>query len=174
MPKTTRTILQIKKIKFNSCSPLFLQWATVFILCLNLISCSSVYDKTTVLENGVWTADNVIEFEFEIQDTSKLYDIFVEVNHQVDYAYQNVYCLVETFELDQRIREDLCSLELADSKGNWKSEDCNNSDCNRKIPFIIRTQFNRQGMHKIIFKQNTREANLDGINSLRLLVETAG
>lgn len=172
MPKTTIKIPQIK-IKSDSCSPLFLQWATVFVLCLNLISCGSVYDETTVIENGIWTTENSIEFNFEIQDTSKLYDIFVEVNHKVDYTYQNVYCLVETFELDTLIREDLCSLELADSKGNWKSEDCDATDCARKIPFIIRTQFNRLGRYKIIFKQNTREASLEGINSLRLLIETA-
>lgn len=172
MPKT-RIKTPLKKIKLNSCSRLFLQWATVFILCLNLFSCGAAYDETTVIENGIWTQTNDIEFEFEIQDTSNLYDIFVEVNHKVDYAYQNVYCLVETFELDTRIREDLCSLELADSKGNWRSEDCNDTDCDRKIPFIIRTQFNREGKHKIIFKQNTREASLEGINSLRLLVEKA-
>jgi gliding motility-associated lipoprotein GldH len=124
-----------------------------------------------VIENGVWASENTIEFEFEIQDTSKLYDIFVVVNHQVDYAYQNVYCMVETFELGTRIREDLCSLELADSKGNWKSGDCNDTACDRKIPFIVRTQFNKEGKHKIIFKQNTRETSLEGINSLRLLVE---
>jgi gliding motility-associated lipoprotein GldH len=172
MPKTTIKTPR-KKIKLNSCSRLFLQWATVFVLCLNLLSCGSIYDGTTALEKGTWTSDNSIEFEFDIQDTSKLYDIFVVVNHQVDYAYQNVYCLVETFEQETRIREDLCSLELADSKGNWKSTNCNDTDCDRKIPFIIRTQFNREGRHKIIFKQNTREASLDGINSLRLLVETA-
>jgi len=172
MPKTTIKTPPTKT-KLNSCSRLFLQWATVFILCLNLFSCGSVYDETSLIENGIWTSGDSIEFEFEIQDTSKRYDIFVEVNHQVDYTYQNVYCLVKTFELDTRIREDLCSLELADSKGNWKSEDCNATDCTRKIPFIIRTQFNREGRHKIIFKQNTREASLEGINSLRLLIETA-
>lgn len=172
MPKTTIKTPQIKT-KWNSCSRLFLQWATVFVLCLNLFSCGSVYDETAVIENGTWTSANSVEFEFNIQDTSKLYNIFVEVNHQVDYAYQNIYCLVETFELDRRIREDLCSLELADSKGNWKSKNCNATDCTRKIPFIIRTQFNREGSHKIRFKQNTREANLEGINSLRLLIETA-
>jgi len=173
MLKITKTILR-KKIKWNSYSPLFLSWVTVLILCLNLTSCGSVYDQTTIIENGIWTADNTIEFEFEIQDTSKLYNIFIEVNHKVNYAYQNVYCLVETFELDTRIREDLCSLELADSKGNWKSEDCDATDCNRKIPFIVKTQFNEEGKHRIIFKQNTREANLAGLNSLRLLVETVG
>lgn len=172
MPKTTIKTPR-KKIKMNSCSRLFLQWATVFVLCLNLLSCGSVYDETTVIENGVWTPENTIEFEFEIQDTSKLYDIFVEVNHKADYSFQNVYCLVETFELDTRIREDLCSLELADSKGNWKSQNCNDTDCDRKIPFIIRTQFNQEGRHKIIFKQHTRDISLEGINSLRLLVETA-
>lgn len=170
MPKTTIIIPPIK-IKKNRCSPLFLQWAIVFIFCLNLVSCSTVYDQTTIIENGVWADDNSIEFEFEVQDTSILYDIFVEVNHDVDYAYQNVYCLVETFELDNRVREDLCSLELADSKGNWKSEDCGDENCNRKIPFIIKTQFNKLGVHKIIFKQNTRTKNLEGLNSLRLLVE---
>ncbi|WMX15126.1 MULTISPECIES: gliding motility lipoprotein GldH [unclassified Aureispira] len=171
MLKTILTTPQ-KKINFNSCSRLFLQWATVFVLCLNLASCSTVYDQTTIIENGVWTADNFIEFEFEIQDTSQLYDIFIEVNHDANYAYQNIYCLVETFELKKQIREDLCSLELADSKGNWKSDDCGTEVCNRKIPFIIKTQFNRLGIHKIVFKQNTREANLEGINSLRLLIET--
>ncbi|MFT5647596.1 MAG: hypothetical protein ACI976_002288, partial [Aureispira sp.] len=86
MPKTTIKTPR-KKIKLNSCSRLFLQWATVFVLCLNLLSCGSIYDETTALEKGTWTSDNSIEFEFDIQDTSKLYDIFVVVNHQVDYAY---------------------------------------------------------------------------------------
>lgn len=161
-----------KKINARNCLRTHLSSAIALLFVFTIISCGTVYDKTAEIENGRWSDNNTISFEFEIKDTTQLYDIFLEVNHNTNYPYQNIYCLVETFELENAIRKDQCSLELADSKGNWLGE-CNNQTCDRKIPFIINTQFNSVGIHKIILTQNTRNTILNDVNSLRLWVTKA-
>ncbi|BDS14287.1 gliding motility lipoprotein GldH [Aureispira anguillae] len=147
-------------------------WSFVLVLCFSLVSCNTIYDETVTIENSQWSDDTAIPFEFEIQDTSKYYDLFLEVNHSIDYPYQNIYCWVETFELGTSIRKDQCSLELANAKGKWLGA-CNAETCDRKIPFIINTKFNNVGKYKIILTQNTRNAILKDINGLRLLITEA-
>lgn len=168
MPVTTIKNL-IKRVKQFCCFPISVSCILAFLGCQVLMSCNTVYDQTTTLNNGVWSDSTSIAFEFDISDTTILYDLFLEVNHQVNYSYQNIYCTVETFELGQPIRKDLCSLELADSKGNWLG-DCQSETCDRRIPFIINTQFNTVGMHKIVLTQHSRQMYLKDINSLRLVV----
>jgi len=156
--------------KLYSCSAV-LRWATAFIFCLSLASCNSpLYDQTQVIENSNWAADKPVSFEFEIQDTTQRYNIFLEVDYKISYTYQNAYCQVESFVGDKLLQKQLCSLELIDTKGKEKG-DCGSENCVVNIPFIPNTQFNTAGLYKIILTQYTRNETLEGINSLRLLVE---
>lgn len=162
---------QLKKTNKNSCPKAYLQWATAFVLCLSLFSCNGfIYDETQPIEAEAWTEDNNVTFSFTIDDTTKHYNIFLEVDHSVNYGYQNVYCNVVSLVDDRLIQKQQVSLELADKKGKWKGE-CSGENCTRTIPFIVNTQFDQAGDYKIVLTQYTRQANLTGINSLRLMIE---
>lgn len=167
------SITNLLKNNLNSCFFASKRRATVFVFLsiLGLTACNSpIYDKTHIIEKNVWAAQNPISFEFEIQDTNKLYNIFLEVEHSTNYPYQNAYCQVESFLHNQSIQKQLRSLELADYKGNWKGTD-NVETHTVKIPFVHKTQFNSPGKYTIALTQDTRNENLEGIHSLRLLVE---
>ena len=167
----------ITKIHFRknriSCPKALKLWTTAFVLCMALISCnSSVFDTTILVEKGQWISADTVAFEFEIKDTAKLYDIFVEIDHNANFAYQNIYCLVESYAPAGLAQRQVNALELATKKGKWLGE-CDSEICIRKIPFIINTQFDVPGPYKIVFTQYTRKETLEGINSLRLIVQEA-
>ncbi len=162
----------LKKSKEIIRGSFFLKYPAFFVvLFFATISCeSSIYDQTIRFENGNWEESNPITFEFEIQDTAKQYDIFLEVNHSTDYSYQNLYCLVESYSPLGLAQRQVNSLELSSKKGKWTGS-CNSETCTRKIPFITRSVFDIHGSYKIQLTQYTRNNPLSGINSLRLIVE---
>ncbi|MDC0230826.1 gliding motility lipoprotein GldH [Aureispira] len=143
---------------------------TVIFLIPFFFSCkSSVYDETIVIEKGQWLIDNPITFSFIVDDTSKLYNIFLDVDHNSDYGYQNFYCLVESYAPGGLAQQQQNAVELATRKGKWKGN-CNSATCISHIPFITKTKFDVPGPYKIIFTQFTRNNPLKGINSLRLTI----
>ncbi len=158
------------KHKTNHCLSLW-AWAMALFFTVSLGSCSgNIYDQTQELKDGVWLSADSITFEFDIQDTSKSYHIFLDVEHSTAYNYQNIYCLVESYSPQgQLVQRQLSSLELATRKGKWIG-DCSEELCNRSIPFIIDTKFDVGGLYKIVLKQYTRTEKLEGLNSLRLQI----
>lgn len=135
-----------------------------------LSSCSTIYEETQEVDNSTWVQGQVFSFDFDIQDTKQLYDLFLEVEHGTSYPYQNLYCLVKTTMPDGSSREEQASLELANAKGRWLG-DCSGDVCTRVIPFIIKTQFTIAGQYSIELKQHSRPESLGPIQHLRLFIK---
>lgn len=135
-------------------------------------ACSTIYDETQVLDQQTWKQGHVVEFEFDIQDTTQLYDVYLEVGHTTAYSYQNIYCWITTTMPDGTERSEQHSLELANAKGYWLG-DCSGESCQRRIPFIIQAAFPYTGRYRIQFKQHSRQASLPAIEHLRLWVSKA-
>lgn len=166
MQSQIKKMMRLQNKKKYNCSALWV-WAIAILLS----SCSSnVYNETVVINEGNWNATDSIVFDFEIQDTSSLYHVFLGVNHLTSYSYQNVYCLVESYSSSGLVQRQVASLELASRKGKWLG-DCNDESCDRNIPFITNTKFDEQGKYKIVIKQYARTAMLEGINSLKLQIK---
>lgn len=162
-------MIRLKKNNRNNCSALW-SWAIVFFLASSLMSCSgNIYDETREIQEASWNEADSIAFSFEIADTSQRYNIFLTVNHEVAYAFQNIYCLVETYGPQGLSQRQVSSLELASRKGNWLG-DCGEENCVRRIPFIVNTLFDQAGAYQIVLKQYSRPKQLPHVQSLRLEV----
>ena len=160
-PKTTATTMQIR----NNGRLLGLLLGCTWYLG----ACSTIYDETQHLEGQAWQQNQALAFEFDIQDTTQLYDVYLEVKHGTTYPYQNIYCWITTTMPDGSERSEQHSLELANAKGYWLG-DCGEAACERRIPFMIKTTFPFQGRYGIQFEQYSRQANLSPIEYLRLYV----
>ena len=136
---------------------------------LALSACSTVYDQTNPLEGQTWNQGQLVDFSFDIQDTTQLYDVYLEVKHGSSYPYQNIYCWITTKVPDGSSRREQHSLELANAKGYWLG-DCNETSCTRRIPFVLKTSFPIQGQYQIQFEQHSRQTTLSPIEHLRLSV----
>lgn len=163
--------ITIKKNKWSSSIAKYSCYAAAFILSLHLSSCNSyLYDETLVVEANTWTDEQLLSFEFEIQDTTTLYNVFLEVDHSVNFSYQNLYCMVEAYSPQGLVQQQQSSIELADRKGYWLGE-CDDENCVKTTPFIVKTKFDLIGRYQIDLKQYTRQETLAGLNSFRLFIE---
>ncbi|MDX1942382.1 MAG: gliding motility lipoprotein GldH [Saprospiraceae bacterium] len=140
-----------------------------------LLACGPKYviDKTYDITNNEWTYADSLRFEFEIQDTLKLYDLILELKHSTDFGYQNLYTQIHTTFPDGMRLSKPVSLEIANPAGEWQGK-CNSKSCAIEIPIQQGAYFNQIGAYSIVLEQYMRENPIKGVQSLTLKVQETG
>ena len=147
----------------------------LFALCLTslfLISCGKnfIYEKSFPIKNGEWAYVDTLDFNFEIQDTSKIYNLYLNIEHSTDYGFQNLYINIYTqFPTSERIKE-MVSFEMANKGGVWFG-DCNSEKCKLEVPIQENAFFDIPGKYEITVEQNMRKNPLEGIRKIALKIE---
>ena len=132
-----------------------------------------IIDEDFEVPKEGWTYRDTVDFVFEIHDTTHIYNLYLEVEHAMDYPFQNLYTQIYTkFPTGERIRE-MVSLELADQTGLWMG-DCNSTDCTLNIPIQQGAYFNATGTYKITIEQFMRRDPLPGVHRLSFRIEDTG
>ena len=86
----------------------------IIILSISLISCeNTVYENYYSFENASWNTDSIVNFTFQILDTTKHYDISLKIRHNVYYEYQNLFLFLDG------LTKDTVEIMLADKTGKW-------------------------------------------------------
>jgi len=120
-----------------------------------------------------WDYAEVIDFKVGAVDTTRLFNIYLDVDHTIDYSYQNLYTKIQTVYPSGEVEEDVVSLELADKSGAWLGR-CGNKDCTLRVPLLTNIYFRQEGEHHIRFEQFMRVNPLVGIQALSLSLEDVG
>lgn len=85
-------------------------------------SCSdgSVYSSRfeTIVPSG-WVKDKPLEFDLPDSLPASSFDIELDVRHNNNYAYRNLWVTVDYVAHRQVVASDTVNLELADKYGNW-------------------------------------------------------
>lgn len=150
----------------------FVVYHLLVLLSIFLSGCGSdyMYEKTYPINSSNWAYADSLDFSFDIEDTLSIYNLWLEVEHSVDYDYQNLYTRIHTgFPSGQKLAEPL-SLELADKVGRWYG-DCNSRTCILKIPIQEGAFFNQLGTYDIMLEQFMRKDPIEGIRTIGFLVE---
>lgn len=143
-----------------------------FLLLSVLLSCGKnyQYQKKYELEGERWMYADSLEFSFDIQDTTNIYNLYLQLDHSTDYSFQNLYTNIHTtFPSGVRLDEKL-SLELANRAGVWLGK-CNQNHCTLTIPIQQNAYFNQQGRHRIMLEQYMRQDSIPGIRSIAFMLE---
>lgn len=137
---------------------------------LMLASChdKEVYSHTYTLD-GVWTYADSLVFDYRIEDTLTPYDLKLLVRHSDAYAYENLYIQASTSFPDGRIVVNPVSLELADQQGQWVGK-CSGHTCNAEITMASKAYFQVPGSYRLVLKQFSRMASLDGVEAVQLQI----
>jgi gliding motility-associated lipoprotein GldH len=131
------------------------------------------YQKEYELEGEKWTYADSLEFAFDIQDTTKIYNLYLELDHSTSYAFQNLYTYIHTtFPSGERLDEKL-SLEMANRAGVWLGK-CSQDYCTLTIPIQENAYFNQQGSHTIMLEQYMRQDSLPGIKRIAFMLKDTG
>jgi len=161
------------KNRSRSKFPLFvLVCAVVF----GLASCDGdrVYESYTDIPGAAWREDFKPEFEVEIADTARAYNVILNIRNHKDYPYRNLWLLLETGYPDGNTSLDTMDLYFNDELGRELGK-CSGGSCenaflvNRKGP----VKFPYSGTYTFRFSQLMRapEEGLQHISNLGLRVE---
>lgn len=90
-------------------------------LALLLTSCDGTvyYSEYADIDESGWKVADSTRFDLQVDDTTHLFDLLVEVRNGVDYAYSNLFLFVNTTFPDGSISCDTMELPLADPSGAW-------------------------------------------------------
>ncbi len=145
------------------------------LMLFSFFSCgeSYLFEKTHKIEKEGWNYENALAYSFEITDTTKIYNLLLEVEHSVDYAYQNCYFKIYTQFPSGEKTNQLLSIDLADGIGRWQG-DCGSTSCSVLLDIQKQAFFNTLGKHTITLEQYMRKNPLKGIESLAIKLEDTG
>lgn len=150
----------------------------VFPLVLALFALSAcgpdyVYEKRYAIEQQAWAYADTLQFDFEVEDTNTVYNLWLEVDHSTSFSNQNLYTQIHTkFPSGERITE-LLSLKLANKAGQWVGE-CNRTSCSLNIPIQQGAYFNQAGNYQITVEQYMRRSPVEGVEAIAFRLEDTG
>ena len=80
----------------------------ILLVTLSVVLCcacstSALFEENRDLENGIWLADSTQEFQFEIYDRNKNYDIAVNLRNTLSYPYHNLFIKYDLFDENGRM-----------------------------------------------------------------------
>lgn len=143
--------------------------------CLTLLSCGPDYlfQEKIDLPNQQWTYENIAEFKVEVKDTTELYNLYLDIEHSVDYPHQNIYIKIHTlFPSGDKLSKQI-PIDFADKGGQWYGK-CSGEWCRLRVVIQEGAFFNAEGVHVFSFEQYLRVSPLPGLRSLGFGVERTG
>ena len=91
------------------------------ILSYLLVSCGGdvVFEKYYELPSAKWDYDDAINYEVDIKDVSKTYDLYVNIRHTNDYPYSNLWTMLYYAPVNGQGTQQRMEFKLAQSDGKW-------------------------------------------------------
>jgi gliding motility-associated lipoprotein GldH len=95
----------------------------LFLVSVLLVSCDSkrVFDEYQSLPDG-WHRDSLVSFDFNNPDTTKVYDLFINIRNNNEYPFSNLYLITEMNFPNGKTIADTLEYEMAYPNGDWMGE----------------------------------------------------
>ena len=128
----------------------------------------TLYEETKTIP-APWKYADKVAFDYEVKDTTKAYDLLVNISHTDNFAYENIYMMITTIFPGGDSTRNPLSLQLAGPDGQWQGS-CSGQTCELLIPVSSGAYFKKPGTYSLIFEQYSREEGLTGIEQLGLTI----
>jgi gliding motility-associated lipoprotein GldH len=149
------------------------KWKHAWVGLLLFSACerTTIYQRTISLAHCCWPVAELLDFSFQIKDTTTTYDISLVVSNTQDYPYQNLHitCYLED-DVGHLTHQVLKSCDLFDLKtgrplgsGLWQSQ--------KHEPSMIKDyQFAHPGLYTVKLEHFMRTAMLPGLRAVGIKV----
>jgi gliding motility-associated lipoprotein GldH len=135
----------------------------VLLACRNKFEYSEYQD----IRGGVWDMQKAGIFEFEIEDTAKVYNVHVNLRHGGNYPYSNIWIMLHIIAPDGSIQKKRMEYTLAYPEGAWTGSGLGDIIDNR---FVLehKKKFGLRGKYKYMIYQDMRMNKLPGVYQVGL------
>lgn len=149
-----------------------LRSSILFFLTL-ILACSCdkkrVFDEYHSVGNA-WQKDSVVTFALPEMDTTKAYNLFLNVRDNNNYPFNNLFLIVSLDEPGGLTKVDTLEYQMADEEGNLLGTGF--SDIKEsKLVYKEKAKF-KKGIYKVHIKQAVRETGkINGVKELEGITE---
>jgi gliding motility-associated lipoprotein GldH len=93
----------------------------IFVGLALFFSCQkkSVYSDYKALKGSSWHQDSILRFDMTVPDSSKIYNLFLNVRNEGRYPYSNLWVFVKIIPPRGQVINDTIELTLASPEGKW-------------------------------------------------------
>jgi len=137
---------------------------------LCLITCTSVdlYEKTVSFPDHEWKGDHKPEFDFIIQDTVSLYNVFFVLRHTEKYNYKNIWINLYSQQPGDTLRKAPFELQLATNE-KWLGSGLDDI-YEHRIKLVEKVRL-KAGTYKLILENIMREDPLLHVLNVGIRIE---
>ncbi len=150
-------------------------WKNLLLIITVLVIFSScdpqrVYEKNIHVNSNGWQAVEKVLFEVPISDSILLHNFYINLRHNEDYQFSNLYLFIDTHFPGGSKSRDTIELILADNSGKWNGEGLGKI---KEYQVLIRQAviFPVTGIYNISITQGMREENLEGVEDIGIRIE---
>jgi gliding motility-associated lipoprotein GldH len=130
-----------------------------------------VFEKNVSFPGHQWSSDNKPEIEFEIMDTTSLYNIYVVLRHTDAYRYNNIWLNVYTQVPGDTLHRQRLDLRLATDDKGWLGSGMDDIFEHRILITHMPQRLSKPGLYKFRLEQIMREDPLQYMMNAGIRVE---
>lgn len=147
-------------------------WIVIPLLTLVMWSCSeeAIYDQFVQMPDSGWQEDSVITFDVLVEDTTKSYGVILQIRHNTQYPYQNIWLNRSISFNGEVLHEDKVNYNVAKPDGEWLGSGFG-AIKTVEAPYNRNSlRFQNRGTYQFRIQQAMREDHLQGIEDLGLKI----
>lgn len=142
---------------------------SVFLLIVTIIFFSSC-DRNRVFDEyeslNTWHKDSLVGFEFDNIDSTKVYDLFINIRNNNNYQYSNLFLITEIKFPQGKVISDTLEYEMTKPNGEWLGNGFGDVK-ESKLWYKEDVKFDESGQYKVTIQQAMRKnGEVDGIQEL--------
>lgn len=144
----------------------------IVLLTIGLSACKDrvIIDVFEDLPAEGWMYEDSVALEFEITDTTHYYQMFVNLQINANYGWENFFTKMTLISPSGESTSSSVELILAEKSGKWKGSGLGDIITFQEA-IQKRKTFTESGTYQVIFEQNMREEPWENIKSIGIRIE---
>ncbi|MDL2238842.1 gliding motility lipoprotein GldH [Bacteroidales bacterium OttesenSCG-928-K22] len=147
----------------------------IFVITLFLVLCFGACNKKYVTNNYCeipkegWSYSDTLNYQFKIDDVNTKHSIFLNIIHNNDYKYRNLYLFTQLYDPDSVLTCDTIQFLLTDPSGQLLGRGIGET---KEAKFILadNINFSKQGDYSLRIIQGMRDDYLFGIEKIGFVI----
>jgi gliding motility-associated lipoprotein GldH len=141
-----------------------------FVLLLSSCDPGRLFEENKTIDGNAWYYKSFIPFDTEVKDTTKFYNVLVNVRVDADYKYANMFMWVHVTNPEKKADQRRVEIKLADERGKWLGSGLGDI-YDYQFPVLQNIKFPKSGLYRFELEQNMRDDTLLHVKSVGVRVE---